>query len=45
MAGSEMGNNFSEKQTASRRTKLTEWAAEHAETLGHSYASELSRRR
>jgi NADH dehydrogenase len=26
-------------------TKLTEWAREHADTLGHRYASELARRR
>ncbi|HUT93935.1 MAG TPA: NAD-dependent epimerase/dehydratase family protein [Thermoguttaceae bacterium] len=30
---------------ASGRTRLTDWAAEHAESLGRRYASELARRR
>ncbi len=40
-----MGNKLYVNGPPAGTTKLTDWAAEHAGSLGRSYASELSRRR
>ena len=40
-----MGNLLYVDAPPAGTTKLTDWAAEHADTLGRRYASELSRRR